>query len=95
MFREVQSDIGMMMLGNEPLYRENDPTAQARLQYAQDVLSKNPKAQQAAQADPLFQALLQNYVKNLEMSLVQQQNAKIGRMGVTPVSEQMTQQPIA
>lgn len=92
MFREVQSDIGMMMLGNEPLYRENDPTAQARLQYAQDVLAKNPKAQQAAQADPIFQALLQNYVKNLEMSLVQQKNAQIGRMGVTPVSEQMTQQ---
>ena len=92
MFREVQSDIGMMMLGNEPMYRENDPTAQARLQYAQDVLSKNPKAQQAAQSDPLFQSLLQNYVKNLEMSLMQQQNAQIGRMGVTPVSEQMTQQ---
>ena len=50
------------------------------------------QAQQAAQADPIFQALLQNYVKNLEMSLVQQKNAQIGRMGVTPVSEQMTQQ---
>lgn len=92
MFREVQSDIGMMMLGNEPLYRENDPTAQARLQYAQDVLAKNPKAQQASQQDQLFQALLQNYVKNLQMSIMQQQNAQIGRVGVTPVSEQMSQQ---
>jgi hypothetical protein len=92
MFREVQTDIGMMMLGNEPLYRENDPTAQARLQYTQDVIAKNPKAQQAAQGDPIFQALLQNYVKNLQMSLQQQQNATIGRLGVTPVSEQMNQQ---
>jgi hypothetical protein len=92
MFREVQTDIGMMMLGNEPLYRENDPTAQARLQYAQDVLSKNPKAQQAAQGDPVFQTLLQNYVQNLQMSIQQQQNATIGRLGVTPVSEQMTAQ---
>jgi hypothetical protein len=81
-----------MMLGNEPLYRENDPTAQARLQYAQDVLSKNPKAQQAAQGDPVFQTLLQNYVQNLQMSIQQQQNATIGRLGVTPVSEQMTPQ---
>jgi hypothetical protein len=92
MFREVQTDIGMMMLGNEPLYRENDPTAQARLQYTQDVIAKNPKAQQAAQGDPIFQALLQNYVKNPQMSLQQQQNATIGRLGVTPVSEQMNQQ---
>jgi hypothetical protein len=92
MFREVQTDIGMMMLGNEPLYRENDPTAQARLQYTQDVLSKNPKAQQSAQTDPVFQALLKNYVQNLQMSVQQQQNATIGRLGVTPVSEQMQPQ---
>jgi hypothetical protein len=78
----------MMMLGNEPLYRENDPTAQARLQYAQDVISKNPKAQQAAQSDPVFQTLLQNYVKNLQMSVQQQQNAQIGRTGVSPVQQQ-------
>jgi hypothetical protein len=88
MFKDVQTDIGMMMLGNEPLYRENDPTAQARLQYAQDVISKNPKAQQAAQSDPVFQTLLQNYVKNLQMSVQQQQNAQIGRTGVSPVQQQ-------
>lgn len=92
MFKGVQSDIGMMMLGNEPLYVENDPSAQTKLQYAQDVLSKNPKAQQAAQQDEIFQALLQNYIKNLEMSIAQQQNAQIGRTGVTPIGDSLAQQ---
>jgi len=92
MFREVQSDIGMMMLGNEPQYKENDPTAQTRMQYVQDIISKNPKAQAAAQQDPVFQTLMQNYVKNMQMSVMQQQNAQIGRTGVTPVGDQMNQQ---
>lgn len=97
MFREVQSDIGQMMLGNEPLYKENDPSAQIRLQYAQDIMAKNPKAQVAAQQDPVFQALMQNYVKNLQMSLMQQQNAQIGRLGVSPVEfgQQQPAQPTA
>lgn len=92
MFREVQSDIGMMMLGNEPMYKENDPTAQTRMQYVQDIISKNPKAQAAAQQDPVFQTLMQNYVKNMQMSVMQQQNAQIGRTGVTPVGDQLAQQ---
>lgn len=97
MFREVQSDIGQMMLGNEPLYKENDPSAQIRLQYAQDIMAKNPKAQVAAQQDPVFQALMQNYVKNLQMSMMQQQNAQIGRLGVSPVEfgQQQPAQPTA
>ena len=92
MFREVQSDIGMMMLGNEPMYKENDPTAETRMQYVQDIISKNPKAQMAAQQDPVFQTLMQNYVKNMQMSVMQQQNAQIGRTGVTPVGDQLAQQ---
>jgi hypothetical protein len=62
------------------------------LQYAQDILSKNPKAQQAAQGDPQFQALLQNYMKNLQMSVSQQDNKSIGRLGVTPVSDKFAQE---
>ena len=92
MFKDVQSDIGMMMLGNEPLYRENDPSAQTRMQFAQDILTKNPKAQLASQQDPIFQALLQNYIKNLQMSIAQQQNAQIGRLGVSPVEFGQQQQ---
>jgi hypothetical protein len=88
MFKDVQSDIALMLLGNEALYQENDPSAQTKLQYAQQIIQANPKAQAALQQDQNFQALFQNYVKNLQMSVMQQQNAQIGRIGVTPVTEQ-------
>lgn len=92
LYKDVQTEIGMMMLGNEPTYVENDPTAQTKMMYLQEILSKNPKAQQAQQQDQVFVMLLQNYVKNLQMSVMQQQNKQIGRIGVTPVSDKMAQE---
>lgn len=92
MYKNVQTDLGMMMLGNEAQYVENDPSAESKLQYLQDIMSKNPKAQQYMQGDPHFRALLDNYVKNLQMSVSQQQNKQIGRTGVTPVGEQAASQ---
>jgi hypothetical protein len=88
LYKDIQSDIGLMMLGNEANYVENDPTAQTKLQYLQDILGKNPKAQQQMQSDQHFRALMENYIKNLQMSVSQQQNKQIGRTGVTPVGEQ-------
>ena len=88
MFKDVQNDIGMMLLGNEALYQENDPAAQTKMQFAQQVLQNNPKAQQALQQDENFKALFENYVKSLQMSIMQQQNAQIGRLGVTPMQQQ-------
>lgn len=88
MFKDVQSDIGMMLLGNEALYQENDPTAQTKMQYAQQIMQANPKAQAALQQDQNFQQLFQKYIQNLQMSVMQQQNAQIGRIGVTPQSQQ-------
>lgn len=84
MFKDVQNDIGMMMLGNEALYVENDPAAASKLQYTQQVLQSNPKAQQAAKTDQQFQQLLQKYMKNLQFSMQQQQNKQVGKIGVTP-----------
>lgn len=92
MYRQVQNDIALMMLGNEAQYVENDPAAQMKMQYLQDVMRKNPKAQQALQADQGFQMLMQNYAKNLQMSISQQQNKQIGRTGVTPVGDQLAAQ---
>jgi hypothetical protein len=91
MFKDVQSDIGNMLLGNEALYQENDPTAQTKLQYAQQIMQANQKAQAALQQDQNFQALFENYIKSLQMSIMQQQNAQIGRIGVTPVAQQAQQ----
>jgi len=92
MYKDTQSDIGLMMLGNEANYVENDPSAPTKLQYLQDIMGKNPKAQQQMQSDQHFRALLENYVKNLQMSVMQQQNKQIGKTGVTPVAQQAAQQ---
>lgn len=88
MYKDIQSDIGLMMLGNEANYVENDPAAPTKLQYMQDIMSKNPKAQNMMQQDPHFRALVENMMKNLQMSAMQQQNKQIGRTGVTPVGQQ-------
>lgn len=91
-YRQIQSDIGLMMLGCEAQYSQNDPAAQMKLQYAEDIVRKNPKAQSQLQQDTLFQKLMQNYVQNLKMSVDQQKNAQIGRLGVTPVSDQLQEE---
>lgn len=88
MFKQVQSDIGLMMLGNEALYTENDPAAGTKLQYAQQIVQSNPKAKQLMAADQQFQQLMEKYVKNLQMSAAQEQNKVIGRIGVTPATPQ-------
>jgi hypothetical protein len=92
LYKNIQSDLGLMMLGNEAQYVENDPSAATKMQYLQDIMGKNPKAQQSMQQDPHFRAMLENYMKNLQMSISQQQNKQIGRTGVTPVAEQASNQ---
>lgn len=82
MFDETNDELGLISLGNPPKLRENDPTAQARLNFAQQILQANPKYQQQAQQDQLFQANLQKYIENLQFSVQQQQNAVTGRLGV-------------
>lgn len=92
LYKDVIHDVGMMMLGNEAMYVENDPAAESKMQYLQEILQKNPKAAQAAQGDRIFQILLENYSKNLQMSVEQQKNKTIGRIGVSPASEQIQQE---
>jgi hypothetical protein len=92
MYNDVQNDIVKMLMGIEPQYVENDPSAGTKMQYMQDIASKSPKVQQMAQGDQMTAALMQNYQKNLQMSIMQQQNKQIGRTGVTPVSDEMQQE---
>ena len=92
MYKDVMNDVALMMLGNEALYVENDPSAESKMSYLQEILQKNPKAASAAQSDRIFQILLENYQKNLQMSVDQQKNKEIGRIGVTPASEQIQQE---
>jgi hypothetical protein len=41
------------------------------------------------QQDQLFAALFENYVKNLQMSSMQQENASIGRLGISPIAPKL------
>lgn len=92
LYKDVTNDIALMMLGNEAMYVENDPQASSKLQFAQDILAKNPKAQQAAQGDRIFQILLENYMKQLQFSVEQEKNKQIGRVGVSPASEKIQEE---
>jgi hypothetical protein len=87
-FDQVNQDVALMALGNEANYVESDPTAGMKLQFLQQIIENNPKYQEGLQSDERFQALLQNYSKNLQMSVQQEQNKMIGRMGVQPVNQQ-------
>jgi len=71
------------------LYTEMDPAASSKMQFAQDIMSKNPKAQQALQSDRIFQILFENYTKQLQFSIDQEKNKQIGRIGVSPASEEI------
>jgi hypothetical protein len=92
MYNDIQNDVLKMMAGIEPQYVENDPAAGTKMQYLQQIAGKSPKVQQAVQGDQMTNALFQNYQKNLQMSIMQQQNKEIGRTGVTPVSDKMMQE---
>ena len=84
---EVDDEFVRMLAGNEAKYVENDPTAQLRAQAADEIVKKNPKYQQAYQGDERFREVVDNYMKNLQQSIVQTgENVTTGRTGVKPVS---------
>jgi len=84
MFDETNQEMALIALGNPPKLRENDPTANTRLQFLQQIMQSNPKYQQSSQQDQLFQQNMQKYAENLQFSITQQQNAQTGRLGVQP-----------
>jgi hypothetical protein len=84
MFEEVNAQVAYMSLGNQPKYVENDPSAGIKLQFLQQIIQNNPKYQEQLQADQQFAELLQGYSQNLNMSIMQQQNKQVGRLGVNP-----------
>jgi len=89
MWSQVMQTVGMAALGNEAQYTQNDPTAQTKLQYVQQIVTANPKYQMLLQKDPDFQELMKKYVANLMQSINQQENKMVGRIGVKP--RQMSQ----
>lgn len=111
-FNDVSMDLVKIFNGNEATYADasNDPAAGNKMQYATDILQRNPlylekltdeaigelfgpqaaqQMQQRGQAvlgqnppSPLISQLLLNYMKNLKQGTEQQENKKVGRVGV-------------
>lgn len=84
LFQGVQNDIALMFLGNEPQYVEMDPTAATKLQFMQQIVMANPNYKQALQMPGRFVDLMKKYEMNLQFSLTQEQNKKVGAIGVRP-----------
>ena len=84
LFQQVQNDIALMFLGNEPKYVENDPTASSKLQFASQIVASNPNYQSGLKQGGRFAELMQKWAMNLQFSITQEQNKQVGRIGVTP-----------
>jgi hypothetical protein len=82
MFNDVKSQVAYMSLGNQAEYVENDPTANIKMQFLNQIIQANPKYMEQYQNEPMFKELVDRYVQNLNMSVMQQQNKQIGRIGV-------------
>ena len=90
LYEQVLTDVMAMSQGNEVPYVENDPTAGRQLEFAQKIIAANPKYQEQIAVDEQFGELLQKYQQNRQQSVMQQQNAMVGRLGVAPSQPQMT-----
>ena len=101
LFEKVKADVIGMSDGNEAAYTDaaNDPTAQGRAQFLQQIVGANARylsrldpailqeiglqpAGQGGEVDPIFSALMERYLKNLQLGVSQQQNKVVGRIGV-------------
>lgn len=91
-YDDMQLDTAKILMGIEPRYPENDPQAEQKMQALQDIIGKSGRAQAMISSDPQVQAIYQNYIKSLQMSVMQEKNKIIGRTGVTPVSDKMMQE---
>ena len=87
MFNEMKAELSGMMAGFEGNYQEKDPAAQSKLQYIQQLIESNPKAQGQMNEDEQFKALLENYVQSLQFQIQQQQNSMVGKIGVKPMQQ--------
>lgn len=82
---EVDAEFIRMAAGNEARYVVDDPTAEFKRKAAQQIVERNPKYQESYKTDERFRAVVDNYIKNLDQSLKQQENMQTGRTGVKPL----------
>lgn len=85
-YEKVRNDIAQIMLGNEAIYVENDPTARMKLQFAQEIVQANPNYVAQLQQNQRTAMLFEKFMANLQQSVVQEANKMVGRIGVTPMN---------
>jgi hypothetical protein len=85
-YDDVMEQTLKMAGGNEAQYADNDATAPMKMQFLQQIVANNPKYQQLMQQDVRFVELMGNYAKSLQLSIDQQQNKQVGRIGVKPMT---------
>ncbi|MEG7772328.1 hypothetical protein U2088_15440, partial [Listeria monocytogenes] len=68
--------------GVPPQLRENEPTAQQQLQYAQQILSSSQEYQKKLQEDERFRKWVELWKKSKQHSVDQQANVQTGKVGV-------------
>lgn len=83
---KVKLDLAQMFLGNEADYVEMDPTASQQLQFGQELVQNNPNYMEGLKKNQRFGELIQNWEKNLQQSVTQEQNKQVGRIGVKPLA---------
>lgn len=81
LFKNTREQLSLVMQGNLPDLVEEDPTAKKKLEIIQQLIATNPVYQEAAQNQHV-RGTLDVWLKNLEQSVAQQQNAQTGRYGV-------------
>jgi len=82
---DEQTQITKMAAGLEPVNKPQGQNYALRLKTIEQSVQSSPKLQQQLQGDELFRQLMENRVKFLRFQVDQQQNAQIGRVGVSPV----------
>jgi hypothetical protein len=86
----VKADLAQMFLGTAFDPVEEDPTAEAQLEYANEIIASNPNYQAGlgmapgAQPNQRFAELFADWKKNREQSVKQRDNVATGRLGVDP-----------
>jgi hypothetical protein len=86
----VKNDMAQMFLGVPFDPVEADPTARAQLQFAEQIVRSNPNYQAGlglvpnAPGNERFTKLFEDWKKNRQQSVKQEENVATGRLGINP-----------
>jgi hypothetical protein len=81
---DEQVQLAKIAGGLEPPMKESGQNAQLRLQVIQNSIQANPQLQQRMAQDPVYKQLIENRAKHFTFLLQQEQNKRIGKVGVSP-----------